>query len=338
MKLVTFAPDDGTSRVGALIDADTRIVDLDVAHRLRTGEPSPAYASMMDLIDAGEGALDTARRALEDPPAESVMPSDVATLFSPVPEPRQMRDFMGFEKHVRQAREMHYGKAAARQDDPEAALQRYRERGLLDPPKVWFEQPIYYKCNRFSVIGTEADIIWPSFAKLMDYELELGVFIGKRGVDIPPEAARAHIFGYTIFNDVSARDTQMNEMRGQLGPAKGKDFDTGNVIGPCLVTADEIPDPYDLTMIARVNGDEVSRGNSGEMHHRFEDMIAHVSRAETIHAGEFIGSGTLGGGSGLEYDRYLSPGDVIELEIDKIGVLRNRLVARAPRTDGKASG
>jgi len=115
------------------------------------------------------------------------------------------------------------------------------------------------------------------------------------------------------------------EMQAMLGPCKGKDFDTGNVFGPCITTADEI-DPNGLTMIARVNGEEWSRGSSGAMYHSFGDCIAHASRSETIHPGEIFGSGTVGGGCGLEQLRFLSPGDVIELEIDGIGVLRNRIV------------
>ena len=124
---------------------------------------------------------------------------------------------------------------------------------------------------------------------------------------------------------MSARDYQTREMQGMLGPCKGKDFDTGNVLGPCIATADEI-DPYDLTMVARVNGEEWSRGNSGTIHHRFEACIAHVSQSETLHPGEILGSGTVGSGCGLEQKRFLSPGDVVELEIEGIGVLRNRIV------------
>jgi 2-keto-4-pentenoate hydratase/2-oxohepta-3-ene-1,7-dioic acid hydratase in catechol pathway len=118
----------------------------------------------------------------------------------------------------------------------------------------------------------------------------------------------------------------MKEMTASLGPGKGKDFDTGNVIGPWIVTADEVPDPYDLTMIVRVNGEERGRGNSSEMHFRFEDFIEHVSREETLRAGEYLGSGTVGNGAGLEFGRFLEEGDVIELEISKLGVLRNKLV------------
>ena len=176
-----------------------------------------------------------------------------------------------------------------------------------------------------SVTGTDEDVVWPRYSYALDYELELAAVIGKRGVDISRDRAREHIFGYTIFNDVSARDYQMREMAGSLGPAKGKDFDTGNILGPCIVTADEI-DPYSLTMIARVNGEQLSRGSSSTMHHRFEDCIAHVSQSETLYPGEVICSGTVGGGCGLEHGRLLSSGDTIELEIEKIGILRNRIV------------
>ncbi|HEX7669080.1 MAG TPA: fumarylacetoacetate hydrolase family protein, partial [Polyangiaceae bacterium] len=193
-------------------------------------------------------------------------------------------------------------------------------------PLIWFEQPLYYKCNRFSVIGPGSDVVWPDGAKLMDYECELGVVIGTTGKNIARERALEHVFGYTIYNDMTARDLQFREMRGPLGPAKGKDFDTGNVIGPWLVTKDEIPDPHALTMISRVNGIEQGRGNSAEMYHRWEDIIAFISRNETLHAGELIGSGTVGNGCGLELGRFLEPGAIVELEITGLGKLSNRLV------------
>ena len=149
--------------------------------------------------------------------------------------------------------------------------------------------------------------------------------IGRRGVDIAEADAHRHIFGFTIFNDVSARDTQMAEMAGRLGPAKGKDFDTGNVLGPWIVTPDEIGDFNDLTMVARINGEELSRGTSGAMHYSFDRIIAYLSQSETLHAGEVLGSGTVGTGCGLEHGRFLEAGDIVELEIDRIGVLRNRV-------------
>jgi 2-keto-4-pentenoate hydratase/2-oxohepta-3-ene-1,7-dioic acid hydratase in catechol pathway len=196
--------------------------------------------------------------------------------------------------------------------------------------KAWYERPIYYKSNRFSVVGSNAQVCMPAYTQQFDYELEWGVFIGKSGVDISKEQARDYIGGYTIFNDFSARDIQIQEMGGRLGPAKGKDFDTGNAIGPCLVTPDEIPDPYNLTMTARINGEEWSRGTSADMHWRFEEIIAYISQSETLYPGEFIGSGTCSGaqghGCGLEMGKSLKAGDMVELEVERIGVLRNKVV------------
>ena len=161
------------------------------------------------------------------------------------------------------------------------------------------------------------------------------MFLGKGGKNFSRSDAHEAIFGYCIFNDFSARDAQIREMQGQLGPAKGKDFDTGNAMGPWLVTADEIPDPYNLVMIARINGEEWSRGNSREMHHQFEDILLHASKDETLYAGEFFGSGTVGGGCGLELGRFLQAGDVIELEVEGLGTLANTLVSLPPSPAGR---
>ena len=197
---------------------------------------------------------------------------------------------------------------------------------MFSPPKVWYEFPVYYKGNPFSVVGQDAEVHWPAYTEKLDYELEFGIFIGKAGRNITPEVAPNHIAGYALYNDFSARDIQMQEMKCRLGPAKGKDFDTGNAIGPYLVTPDEIPEPYNLTMSARVNGEEWSRGNSGSMHFTFEEIIAYISRDETLYPGEFIGSGTVGSGCGLESERWLKQGDVVELQVEGLGVLRNVIV------------
>ena len=215
---------------------------------------------------------------------------------------------------------------AASAPDPEAALREMEANGILAVPKIWYERPIYYKPSRFAVCGSGQDVTWPIYSKLMDYELEFACVIGAAGRNISPADARKHIFGYTIFNDFSARDEQVIEMPGQLGPGKGKDFDNSNALGPCIVTADEIPDPYALSMVVRVNGEERGRGNSSEMGWKFEDCIAHVSRGETLHPGELLCSGTVGNGSGLEIGKFLNAGDIVELEVEKIGVLRNRVL------------
>ena len=340
MRLVTFRRIAGKDAVGALVNGDTAIVDLAAAARLFS-KPENQFREMLDLIDGGERALDVARHLVDQTLAQGVDPALVAykdvRLLAPVPVPRQMRDFLVFEEHLRRARGMRFRKLAAATNDPEATYRDYVSRGVVEPPKVWYEQPIYYKCNRFSVVGPEADIVWPRYSSVLDYELEFGAFLSKGGANISADKARAHIFGYTIFNDVSARDAQAREMEGQLGPAKGKDFDTGNVMGPCLVTADEIPNPYALSMKARINGEQWSNGNSSTMRWTFEQIIEFVSRDETLHPGEFLGSGTVGGGCGLELDRWLAPGDVIELEVERIGILRNRVVKHAAVTQANAA-
>ncbi len=192
-------------------------------------------------------------------------------------------------------------------------------------PQVWYDQPIYYKGNRLSFIGPEADIEWPNYCEFLDIELEMAIVIGKKGKNISVEDAPSYIWGYTILNDVSARDAQMREMAGGLGPAKGKDFDTGNILGPWIVTADEIPHPVALDMEAKVNGERWGGGSSSAMHHDFAAIIAHVSRSETLYPGEVLGSGTVGTGCGLELGKRLSPGDKIELTIEKIGTLTNTI-------------
>jgi 2-keto-4-pentenoate hydratase/2-oxohepta-3-ene-1,7-dioic acid hydratase in catechol pathway len=247
-------------------------------------------------------------------------------LLAPLPVPAQMRDFLCFEKHLLQSFARLRQVRAAAAPDPEKALREMEAQGTFSVPKIWYERPSFYKPSRFAVCGTGQDVAWPAYSQTIDYELEFACVIGTAGRDIPKDKARAHIFGYTIFNDLSARDEQSQEMLGNLGPGKGKDFDNSNPLGPCVVTADEIPDPYALEMIVRVNGEERGRGNSREMHWKYEDCIAFVSRSETIHPGELFCSGTVGNGSGLETGRFLDVGDVVELEVEKIGVLRNRIV------------
>jgi 2-keto-4-pentenoate hydratase/2-oxohepta-3-ene-1,7-dioic acid hydratase in catechol pathway len=125
---------------------------------------------------------------------------------------------------------------------------------------------------------------------------------------------------------MTARDLQEREMRAGLGPAKGKDFDTANVLGPYIVTPDELTDPYALTTTCRVNGETWGRGSTRDMYHRWDALLAHVSRNETLYAGEVIGSGTVGNGCGVEQGRFLPAGALIELEVSGLGTLRNRLV------------
>ena len=224
-----------------------------------------------------------------------------ARLLAPL-RPRSLRDFLAFEGHLK------------------GALGR-----LGRPiPDEWYEVPAYYKGMPDTVIGPDEEIPWPSFTDRLDHELELACVIGSRCRDVDAAAAPGVVFGYTIWNDVSARDVQTRELPIGMGPAKAKDWDGSNVLGPCLVTADEL-DVDGLAMSVRVNGETWGEDSSGSMHWGFGDMIAYASRSQTLYPGELFGSGTAAGGSGLELDRELAPGDVVELEIEGIGVLRNRI-------------
>jgi 2-keto-4-pentenoate hydratase/2-oxohepta-3-ene-1,7-dioic acid hydratase in catechol pathway len=303
MKLATFQHNGSPPRPGVV-----------------TGDgvaPLP-HPDMIAFLEAGGEAPE---------PLPEALPLSAVTLLAPVPRPGSIRDCMAFEEHViNSTRAIGLG--------PYARVDRLAERFLGQrfsiahrASRSFYRQPPYYKSNPRSVVGPDAEVRIPAYCEQFDYELEWGVVIGRQGVDIPAERAREHIAGYTIFNDFSARDAQKREMGGRLGPAKGKDFDTGNAIGPWLVTPDELPDPYDLTMVARVNGAEWSRGSTATMHWRFEDLIAHISAAETLYPGDFIGSGTVGMGCGLEHGSYLKPGDVVELEVEGLGMLRNRVAA-----------
>lgn len=312
MKLVTFETADESGRsaqhIGALLD------DLETISDFSAGDGHECFRDMLALMDGGEQALDRARELVRRPRRQVALRE--ARLLAPVPVPRQIFDCLCFEKHlVQSARNAHLLHGSANLVDTTAGM-----------PEVYRQLPVYYKGNRFSVIGTDEDIICPRYSRKLDYELEFGIFLGRGGKDIPEERAFDHIFGYCIFNDVSARDQQWSEMRGMLGPSKGKDFDTGNVMGPWLVTRDEIPDPQNLRMSAWLNGEHVSSGSSAQMMHTFEKIIAYSSQDETRHVGEFIGSGTVGDGCGLELGRFLQHGDVLELEVEGLGRLRNRIV------------
>lgn len=287
------------------------IVDLNFACAARTGSYKQADAfvppSMREFLEYG--SMEAARKAVDERKGDRganretiLYLPDQVRLLAPIPDPTSVRDFFAFEAHVKKG---------------------FEKRG--EPmPQEWYEIPVYYKSGHHNIIGTDEDVHWPSFTGKFDYELELAAVIGKRGTNIKASDARDYIAGFTVMNDFSARDIQRREMKVRLGPAKGKDWSTG--LGPWLVTTDEIGDPYNLEMTARVNGEVWSRGNSASMYWKFEQMIEFLTEDDTIYPGDVIGSGTVGTGCGLELDRWVQRGDVMELEIEKIGVLRNRVV------------
>jgi len=309
MRLMTFVGPGGPE-AGAL-DETGQIVPLS-----RSGWPD--LASVDAIIAGGEKALERARSLRTDVP-ERIAP-DAVRWLAPLPRPAQIRDFLVFEEHMRMAG-WRGAQLRATWGAPPAPSEP------MPIPPIWYEQPIYYKGNRFAVAGPDSTVDWPTFSKVIDYELEIACIIGTGGRDIAAADAHEHIFGYTIFNDLTARDAQFREMQGPLGPAKGKDFDGANVLGPVIVTADEIGDLSQLSMRATVNGELWSDGKVGAMHWSFGDIIQHVSASETLHPCEVLGSGTVGGGCGLELGRFMKHGDVVELTIDRIGTLRTTINA-----------
>jgi fumarylacetoacetate (FAA) hydrolase len=225
-------------------------------------------------------------------------------LLAPVPRPPSVRDFYAFEEHVRNAA---------------------RVTGRPGVPPEWYELPVFYFSNPAAIYGPEDEIPYPAGVAELDYELEVAAVIGAEG----------QIGGFTIMNDWSARDVQRHEMRLGLGPAKGKDFATS--LGPVVVTPDELGD-LSLEMVARVNGEERSRGNLGSIYHSWESIVARAASNTALVPGDVIGSGTVGSGCILEHGdgRWLQPGDEVELEVEGLGVLRNRVGPR-PESDRAAS-
>ena len=289
----------------------------------RDGEPRPHRMAsamlpdtMLEFLQGGDTTYDMAKRViaavqqdlrsgrtLRGPNEETLLHSpDDVKLAPPLPNPPSIRDFYAFEEHVAKGFE--------------------RRGGTI--PKEWYEIPVYYKTSSHNLIGTGGDVLWPRFTELFDYELELAAVIGRKGRNVRAEDAAEYIAGFTIMNDFSARDIQKKEMAVALGPAKGKDWCTA--FGPVLVTREEIGDPYNLRMTARVNGETWSEGNSSTIYHKFERMIEFLTEDDTIYPGDIIGSGTVGTGCGLELNRWVKRGDLIELEIEKIGTLANRVV------------
>jgi fumarylacetoacetate (FAA) hydrolase len=333
MKLASFTvyPDDPGVHLGVV--SGERIIQVGAARewaqaggRLGPALKELAADSLLLLLEAGPEALadlrdliaaaEAAGQGASSPAGEPVSrPLASVRLLAPLPVPRSLRDFYAFEQHVKTAR---------------------ANRGLEMIPE-WYELAVFYFSNHQAVIGPDAPITRPKASRALDYELEIGCVIGRGGRDIPVEQAGAHIAGYCVMNDWSARDLQMKEMKMSLGPAKGKDFAT--TLGPWLTTPDELAGRrqaratgavYDLAMVARVNGEERSRGNWRDIHFTFEQMIARASADVTLYPGDVLGSGTVGTGCLLELTRgqgpYLEPGDVVELEIEGLGVIRNTVV------------
>jgi 2-keto-4-pentenoate hydratase/2-oxohepta-3-ene-1,7-dioic acid hydratase in catechol pathway len=305
MKFITFEKEDGTIRAGWLLDED-HVVDM---YEVSGGKLPNNLLAFLD--NSEEYMKKVASLFPLTSEQKGVYPLSELRLKAPLTIPRSFRDFYAFEQHVKTARET---------------------RGLEMIPE-WYEIPVFYFSNHLAIKAPGEGIIKPNECDWLDYELEIACIIGKKGRNITKEAADEYIFGYCILNDWSARDLQRKEMKVGLGPAKGKDFSTS--IGPWVVTKDEL-EPlklgkgYDLSMKARVNGVLLSEGNMKDLYYSFGEMIERASLGVTLYPGEMIGSGTVGTGCilelGQEVHRWLKPGDKVELEVDRLGVLQNTII------------
>ncbi len=318
MRLVTYevaAPLGPVRRIGALL-GDHAVVDLPLAREALLASAGRAAArtvaacetppEMLELLRLGEPAIEAAREAVafvEEDGTEAIGGARVrlelgdVRLRAPLPRPNSLRDFMVVEEHVR-------GSLKA------------------EIPEEWFNLPVHYKGNVDEIYGPDDLVPWPGYTDKLDYELEICAVVGEPGRRIDPDRASRHIVGYTLYNDWSARDIQFREMSVGIGPAFGKDF--ASSIGPCIATPDEF-DRDRARLEARVDGEVWSSGVLGAMRFSFEEIIAWVTQEQTIRPGDLLGSGTVGGGCGLELDRWITQGCTVELSAEGIGVLRNEV-------------
>ncbi len=321
MKLVTYQSESGP-RSGVLLGGTYYDIQ-DSASQMGIDLPH----SILELLQLEERGLELLQKVAEVIPINPIDKLQNPKLLAPIPNPTSCRDAYAFRQHVATAR---------------------RNRGV--PMIEEFDQfPIFYFTNHNAVYGEGEVLVESDHLHKLDFELELAVVIGKRGKNIPSSEADQYIAGYTIMNDLSARLLQMEEMKLNLGPAKGKDFAT--TIGPWLVTPDELESfkietefghQYNLSMKAFHNGKQISQGNAKDMNWTFAEIIERASYGTEIYPGDVIGSGTVGTGCYLELNGtwaleakekgeeftpvWLENGDTIELEIEGLGKLYNKIV------------
>ncbi len=321
MKLVTFKNKNKETRIGWLTADGNGVVDMQATD-------SRLPNDMLTFIDNHEQYFQIIKENdLENTPPQ-YKTADVQ-LLAPLPNPRSVRDYIGFEQHMLNASKSFGHKVG----------------------EAWYEMPIFYFTNHQAIYGFDDDIKRPEKEIKLDLELEMAVIIGKKGKDIKADEADDYIFGYTIFNDWTARFIQKREMEVPLGPHKGKDF--ANAFGPCIVTKDEFEQyrcsisrdmhpehlqmpkttdgRFDVKMTAKINNETICEGNYKTVYWTFPQMIERASENNvSMMPGDILGSGTVGWGSLIENNfsvhRPLEPGDVVELEIEGIGVLRNKVV------------
>jgi 2-keto-4-pentenoate hydratase/2-oxohepta-3-ene-1,7-dioic acid hydratase in catechol pathway len=305
-------PDGTTARLVLVIPEEQRVIDLRRAMLAELEQEGAAHeaalryaeaifpGSMSAAIALGRPFTQAAERINLTRPEPFSIPFEHVS-WLPASDPSVVRDGLTFIGHIK----------------------GFHEKIGHPPHPSLLQVPGYFKGTPHTVIGHEAEVPWPGYIQHMDYELELGYVIGRQGKNLRPENALEHLFGITIFNDFSARDRQTIEMPIAMGPTKCKDFAYG--IGPWITTIDEFPDLDRIAMEVRVNGEVWGQGDSSNKLWTIAELVAWASLGELLVAGDVIGSGTMGGGSALELGRKLQPGDLVELTVEGVGTLRNRL-------------
>jgi len=294
----------GQGHTCAAVMADGRLLDLAAAG---AAHPVLSQGSMQALIDGGAAALEAARAALAEAEggghAAAILPRG-ARLAAPLPRPQKNVFCVGrnYAEHIAEG----------------ARAQNTR----IDVTEV----PVFFTKPPTAVIGPDDNVpYWPALSTSIDYEVELAVVIGTRGINIPRERALDHVFGYTILNDITARDLQRRH-GGQY--FKGKGLDGSCPLGPWVVTADEIPDPQRIGLRLWVNGDKRQDGTTAAMIFDIATLIASLSEGLTLEPGDIIATGTPAGvGYAMSPPRFLTDGDEVICEIDGIGRLANRVCA-----------
>jgi 2-keto-4-pentenoate hydratase/2-oxohepta-3-ene-1,7-dioic acid hydratase in catechol pathway len=330
MRLVTF---ELTTRLGparrtGAMDGEDHVVDLSLARavvhaakgrpRHRALAEAEVPSDMLELLEGGEYTMQCAQEALDHVAQSGDDSLDGAAirhalaeirLLAPLPRPNSLRDFLVFEEHLRNC-----GRTLGRPDEL---------------PPEWYRLPAHYKGNPDAIYGPDDVVPYPGYTDRLDYELEICAVVGKRGRRVKEADAGAYIAGYTLYNDWSARDMQMRESSVGIGPGIGKDM--ASSIGPSIATPDEFSRQHSK-LEARIDGETWSTGTLADMHFSFEQIIEFISQEADVVPGDLLGSGTIGMGCGFERDRYLAPGMTVELEAEGIGLLRNVLGEKGPRS------
>jgi 2-keto-4-pentenoate hydratase/2-oxohepta-3-ene-1,7-dioic acid hydratase in catechol pathway len=317
-RVLQETPMGAVGRIVSVLPEEGRVVDLGRAEMLRRQARGASEAAARRLADAvfpssmaaaiasGDAFLEIAHEASATKADDASYDIDKMK-WLPAVDPPVVRDGLTFKKHFLQ----------------------FHERVGRTPDESILEIPGYFKGTPFTAVGHKAVIPKPFYTEYLDYELELGFVVGRICHNATPEEGQRALFGLTIFNDFSARDVQKLELAIGMGPGKGKDFAYG--IGPWITTIDEFSALDNLSMAARINGHEISRGVSGEVIWSAGELVAYMSIGEFVQPGDVIGSGTVGNGSGLENNRKLEVGDILELEVSGIGTLQTQIGEAEPK-------